>query len=190
MQDVNREVVQGLPWEAISGEADRCRNCGCVAVNSSDMATVLVALNAKIKTSKRILPAEEFFAVWGNKTTVLDSDELVLEILVPPASGASRQTFLKFAQRPTIDFAVVNAAAVLKTVDGKVDQARIVLGSVAPVPYRAHEAEAILTGKVVDEKIAEEAASTLDGMAIFLSGNGYKLQIAKTLLKRAVLGQV
>jgi NADPH-dependent glutamate synthase beta subunit-like oxidoreductase/CO/xanthine dehydrogenase FAD-binding subunit len=190
LQDVTHEVVQGLPREAVTGEANRCRNCGCVAVHSSDLATALVALNAKIITSKRVIPAEEFFAASGSKTTVLDSDELVLEITVPPAHRNSRQTFLKFAQRPTIDFAIVNAAAVLKIIDGKVTQARIVLGSVAPVPYRAYDAESVLIGKAVTEKLAERAATTLGDKAVFLDGNGYKLQIAKTLLKRAVLGQV
>lgn len=187
LKDVNREVIQGLPLEAVTGEANRCRNCCCLAVNSSDLATALVALDATIKTSKRVIPADEFFAVSGSKTTVLDCDELVLEILVRPAPRNSRQTFLKFAQRPSIDFAVVNAAAVLKTIDGKVTQARIVLGSVAPVPYRASEAESMLTGEAVTAELAERAAETLEDKAVVLSGNGYKLQIAKTLLKRAIL---
>jgi CO/xanthine dehydrogenase FAD-binding subunit len=110
--------------------------------------------------------------------------------VVPPMPPSSRQTFLKFAQRPTIDFAVVNAAAVLKIKNGKVSQARIVLGSVAPVPFRAYEAEAMFVGKAVTEELAEQAAATLEDQALLLSGNNYKLQIAKTLLKRAILGQV
>ena len=60
LKDIKTEVVQGLPQELIVQEANRCRNCGCVAVNSSDMATALVALNAGIKTTKRVIPAETF----------------------------------------------------------------------------------------------------------------------------------
>jgi CO/xanthine dehydrogenase FAD-binding subunit len=187
LKDADHEVIQGLPLEAVAGEASRCRNCGCVAVNSSDMATALVALGASIKTTKRVITAEDFFAVSGNKTTVLDNDEIVVEIRVPPVPRNARQNFIKFAQRPTIDFAIVNAAAVLKMIDGKVSEARIVLGSVAPVPYRASEAESMLQGEAVTAELAERAAATLEGKAVVLSGNGYKLQIAKTLLKRAIL---
>ena len=189
LKDIRKEVVQGLPQELIVQEANRCRNCGCVAVNSSDLATVLVALGAGIKTTKRVIAAENFFAVAGNKTTVLDDDEIVVEIRVPPVPKDARQAFIKFAQRPTIDFAVVNAASLLKMTDGKVSEARIVLGSIAPVPYRASEAEALLKGKAVTETLAERAAATLEGKAVVLSSNSYKLQIAKTLLKRAILGE-
>ena len=161
-----------------------------MAVNSSDMATALVALDARIKTTKRVIAAESFFAVSGDKTTVLDHDEFVVEIMVPPVPRDARQHFIKFAQRPTIDFAIVNAAALLKMIDGKVSEARIVFGSVAPVPYRASEAESMLKGKAVTEELAERAAATLEGKAVFLSGNSYKLQIAKALLKRAILAEI
>jgi CO/xanthine dehydrogenase FAD-binding subunit len=113
----------------------------------------------------------------------------VVEIRVPTVPREARQTFIKFAQRPAIDFAVVNAASLLKMTDGKVSEARIVLGAIAPVPYRASEAEALLKGKAVTEKLAEKAAATLEGNAIVLSSNSYKLQIAKTLLKRAILAE-
>lgn len=190
LQGIKKEVVQGLPQELIVQEANRCRNCGCVAVNASDMATVLTALGAGIKTTKRVIAAENFFALSGDKTTVLDHDEIVVEIRVPPVPRDARQHFIKFAQRPAIDFAIVNAAALLKTIDGKVSEARIVLGSVAPVPYRASEAESMLKGKAVTEELAERAAATLEGGAVLLSGNSYKLQIAKALLKRAILAEI
>lgn len=189
LKDIRKEVAQGLPQELIVREANRCRNCGCVAVNASDMATVLTALNAAIKTTKRVIPMDRFFALAGHKTTALDDDEIVIEIRVPPAPKGARQHFLKFAQRPTIDFPIVNAAALLKMAAGKVTEARLVLGAIAPVPFRARAAESLLKGKVVTEALAEKAAETLEGAAVLLSGNGYKLQIAKTLLKRAILGE-
>ncbi|MDA8124937.1 MAG: FAD binding domain-containing protein [Deltaproteobacteria bacterium] len=189
LKDIKTEVVQGLPEPLIVQEANRCRNCGCVAVNASDLATMLTALNALIKTTKRVIPAEQFFAVAGHKTTVLDDDEIVVEIRVPTVAKEARQAFIKFAQRPAIDFAVVNAASLLKMTGGKVLDARLVLGAVAPMPFRAFEAEALLKGKAVTEALAEKAAATLEGKAILLSGNQYKLQIAKALLKRAILGE-
>jgi CO/xanthine dehydrogenase FAD-binding subunit len=187
--NIKTEVIQGLTEELIVQEANRCRNCGCVAVNASDMATVLTALDASIKTTKRVIPAELFFAVSGSKTTVLAEDEIVVEIRVPPMRKDTRQHFLKFAQRPTIDFPVVNAASLLRLIDGKVSEARLVLGAIAPLPYRAYAAEALLKGRAVTEALAEQAAATLGEQAILLSGNQYKLQIAQALLKRAILAE-
>ncbi len=77
------EDIGGLPAEATMKEAGRCLNCGCVAVNSSDMAPALVALDARIKTNKRRINADEFFIVAGNSSTVLDDDEIVTDIEIP-----------------------------------------------------------------------------------------------------------
>jgi CO/xanthine dehydrogenase FAD-binding subunit len=182
------EVVKGVEIGAVEAEAKRCLNCGCMAVSPSDIAPALIALNAQIKTTKRKIAADEFFALAGNKTTVLDEDEIVTGIELPAAGKDRGQAFIKFAQRPTIDFAVVNAAAVIGTAaDGKVEEARVVLGAVAPVPYRVSGAEAMLKGKVLDEELAEKAAETITAEAVMMKDNPYKLQIAKTLVKRAIL---
>jgi len=156
----------------------------CYAVCPSDIAVALTALNASIITSKRTVKIDDFFKVMGN---VLDDDEMVTGIFVPGQGSGTRQAYIKFALRPAIDFAIVSTAAVITTTDGKVSGARIVIGAVAPQPYRAGGAEEILKGKAIDEPVAEEAAAAAVRDARPLSNNRYKVQIAKTLVKRAVL---
>ncbi|HTY63475.1 MAG TPA: FAD binding domain-containing protein [Acidobacteriota bacterium] len=156
----------------------------CFAVCPSDTAVALVALDSEIITNKRSIPIAGFFQVQGN---VLDEDEIIIEIRVPAPKPDTKQVFIKFALRPTIDFAVASVAAVITTELGKVSDARIVLGAVAPVPYRANGAENALKGNAVSEWIAEAAAAAAVNKAVPLSNNKYKVQIIRTLVKRAIL---
>jgi len=187
IKGIEAEVVGGLALSAVEAEANRCFNCGCVAVNASDIAPVLIALNAKIKTTKRVIEAERFFTVEGSKTTVLDDDEIVTEIQVPSPKPGTKQTFTKFALRPTIDFSVISVATAITTKAGKVSDARIVLGAAAPMPYRATDAEAVLKGNIITEALAETAGAAAVKDVCPLSNTKYKVQIAKTLVKRAIL---
>lgn len=156
----------------------------CFAVCPSDTAVALVALDAAIKTNKRSIPIGGFFQMRGN---VLDEDEIVTEICVPTPKSGTKQVFIKFALRPTIDFAVVSVAAAITIELGKASDARIVLGAVAPIPYRAVGAEDILKGNAIGEPLAETAAAASVKDAIPLSNNKYKIQIARALVKRAIL---
>ncbi|MCX8033334.1 MAG: FAD binding domain-containing protein [Thermoleophilia bacterium] len=176
-----------LEQGAVRQEANRCFNCGCVAVNSSDLAPALIALGAKIRTSERVLEAEEFFAAGVNTSTVLRSGELVLAVEVPRPRPGTTSCFLKFALRKSIDFPIVNCAAALSVADGKVVDARICLNSVFGVPLRLPQAERSLVGRAVDEEAAAQAADTAVEGAFSLPGNKYKVQIARTLVKRAIL---
>jgi len=160
---------------------------GCVAVNSSDIAPVLIALNAQIKTTERVLAPEMFFT-GDYKTTVLNNDEVVTEIRIPKPNSGTKQTFTKFALRPTIDFAVVNAATAITIENDKVIDTRIVLNAVAPVPKRLTEVEDALKGNVISGAAAEAAVALIAKNTAPLADNTYKVQIAKTLIKRAILG--
>ena len=120
---------------------------GCYAVHPSDTAPALIALNAKIKTSKRTLNAEDLFQVDVAKTTVLDSDEIITEIQVPEPRPGSKSAFLKFAIRKSIDFPIVNCAAMITSSSGKVTAARICLNAIAVKPYRAVKAEKTILRK-------------------------------------------
>jgi xanthine dehydrogenase YagS FAD-binding subunit len=160
---------------------------GCVAVNASDIAPVLIALNAKIKTTARVIEADRFFTGEGHKTTALNDDEIVTEIQIPAPNSGTKQTFTKFAPRPTIDFAVVNVATAITIEGGKVSDARIVLNAVALAPRRATGAEDALKGKIISESVAETAAAAIVKGTVPLADNKYKVQIAQTLVKRAVL---
>ena len=103
---------------------------GCIAVHPSDTAPALIALNGELKTSKRTIGAEDFFQVGVSKTTVLEGDEIVTEIQVPKPAPGTKSAFLKFALRKSIDFAIVDCAAMVTTKKGKVDAARICLNAV------------------------------------------------------------
>ena len=157
---------------------------GCYAVHPSDAAPALVALEASIRTTRRTIKAEEFFQVERLKTTVLDADEIVVEIELPPPRGKS--AFLKFALRKAIDFPIVNCAAVIAVSNGKAASARICLNAVYVKPYRAFKAEQKIVGKTIDDAAAEEAGAAAVADAQPMSCNAYMVPIAKTMIKRAI----
>jgi xanthine dehydrogenase YagS FAD-binding subunit len=154
----------------------------CVAVNPSDTAPALVALNAKIVTTKQTIDAENFWDVAIPGSTVLASDEIVKEIQIPaPASGA-KSSFIKFALRKSIDFPVVNCATMIAG-----GEARICLNAVYNKPYRATKAEESINGQTISEETAEAAGAAAVSGATALAKSKYKIQIAKTLVKRTIL---
>jgi xanthine dehydrogenase YagS FAD-binding subunit len=153
----------------------------CVAVNPSDTAPALVALDATIVTSKREIAAEEFWtADSGITSTVLEDDEIVTEIQVPAVTGKS--AFIKFALRTEIDFPIVNCAA---SIGG--GAARICLNAVYNNPYRATGAEDSIAGQAIDEASAEAAGAAAVSGNFPLAMNKWKVQVAKTMVKRAIL---
>jgi xanthine dehydrogenase YagS FAD-binding subunit len=160
---------------------------GCYAVHPSDMAPALIALDARVITSKRAIPLDEFFQVDVAKTTVLDSDEIVTEIQAPEPAAGSRSAFFKFAIRKSIDFPIVNCAAMITTSSGKVSAARICLNGIWVKPYRAIKAEETILKKKVDETTAEAAGKAAMSDAKPMERNGYMVQIARVLVKRAIL---
>ena len=183
---IDLEDVLGLGESEVIAEANRCFNCGCVAVSPSDLAPALIALEAKIKTNKRTIDAEEFFTVRPQKSTVLEGNELVTEIQIPAPNPASEFAYSKFRIRKTIDFPIVSLASVLNMKSKEITGARMVLGAVAPVPFRLKEVEALLTGKEISETLAEEAAAMAVETALPLARNEFKVPVVQALVKRAV----
>jgi NADPH-dependent glutamate synthase beta subunit-like oxidoreductase len=181
------ENMRSLNNREMETEAARCYNCGCVAVNPSDIGIALMALDAKIATTKRAVEAQHFFSANSNGGTVLDPDELVTEIQVPKPPDGAYQNYLKFTVRKPVDFAIVSVASIMTLRDGICTDARIVLGAVAPKPLRMTSAEEILKGSRIDESKAVEAAKIAVSGAKPLSNNGYKVQITKNLVKKAIL---
>jgi xanthine dehydrogenase YagS FAD-binding subunit len=147
----------------------------------------LIALGGKVRTTKRTIDVEELFQVDVMKTTALDHDEIVTEILVRAPVENAKSAFLKFAPRKTIDFATVNCAVMITTTAGEVSAARICLNAVSVNPYRATGAEEAIVGKVVDAGTAEEAGAAAVAAAKAMSHNLYKVQIARVLVRRAIL---
>lgn len=155
---------------------------GCMSVNPSDTAPALIALNAKIVTNKQTIEAENFWAIDEFGSTVLEQGEMVIEIQIPEPEAGTKSAFVKFANRDTIDFAIVNCAAVISPGD-----VRICLNGVHPNPYRALSAEEAIKGQTIDEATAEAAGEAAVSNAKALSKNKFKIQIAKTMVKRAIL---
>ena len=98
-----------------------------------------------------------------------------------------KHSFLKFRSRKSIDFAVVSVAAIVAVEDGTCKDVRVALGAVAPTPLRAAKAEELLKGKAVDAAVAEAAAEAAVVDAAPLTMNAYKVEIAKALVKKALL---
>jgi NADPH-dependent glutamate synthase beta subunit-like oxidoreductase len=187
IKGIDQEDVPDAAMSEIQTEAHRCFNCGCLAVGPSDVAIALVALDGSIVTTKRTVRAEDFFTANAGCSTILEKDELIKEIRIPKPRAGARQSYDKFTLRKPIDFALVSVASVL-TVDGGVcKDARVVLGAVAPEPLRAREAEEVLKGKPISERVALEAAQAAVTGVIPLAMNDYKVEITKTLVKRAIL---
>lgn len=160
---------------------------GCYAVHPSDTAPALIAMHARIKTSKRDIDTEDFFDVRVCGTTILDSDEIVTEIHIPKPASGTKSAFLKFALRKSIDFPIVNCAAMIESKGSKVAAARICLNAVYVTPYRAVKAEQAMAGQQINEASAESAAIAAVADAQPMSGNDYMVEIAKTLVKRSIL---
>jgi len=164
-------------YHSIFGAVNRC-----IAVNPGDIAPALIALNARVVTDRRTIEAENFFDVRKPGNTVLAMDEIIREIQIPAPPAGAKSAFLKFAIRKSIDFPIVNCAVM---VGG--DSPRICLNAVAPKPYRATKAEAAIAGKTINEKNAEAAGEAAVADARPMEAARFKVQIAKTLVKRALL---
>jgi CO/xanthine dehydrogenase FAD-binding subunit len=182
------EDNHGLGLSEITSEANRCFNCSCVSVSASDIGVALVALDAKVTIASpdgtRAIPIGEFFGTLGNS---LEKAEMITEIQVPRPQEGARQTFLKHRVGEAVDFAIVSVASVITEKGGKCEEARIVLGAVAPRPFRAVEAERAIKGRPIDSSNAEAAAEAAVAGAVPLSENAYKVAITRTLVKRALV---
>lgn len=162
-------------------------------VHPSDSAPALVALGAiaHIRGAKdRMVPFDRFFVTPRQDPTrenVLLPSEILAEIEVPNAPDGAKAIYLKEMVRETWDFALCSVAAMVTLKNGVVDEARIVLGGVAPIPYRALKAEAALKGRPLDEAAAAAAGlAAVDG-ARPLANNGYKVALTQAVVRRALL---
>lgn len=183
-REMDREDIGGLAPEQVAKEAGRCFNCGCLAVNPSDMANVLYALNAKVVTNQRTLDADAFFGQKTKVSDVLEAGEFVTEIIVPPVPEGAVSAYNKFRTRKSIDFATLAVAGYCGVKDGVVDSVSLVLGAAAPVPMKLREVEQYLTGKELTAETAAQAAELALKGAMPLEMNAYKIDIAKVMIRR------
>ena len=154
---LDKEDSFTLTGEEAAREAGRCMNCGCYSVNASDISPVLILLDARIVTTKKTVRAADFFTTRLKAADMLDTDELVTAVRFRVPEGYTT-AYDKFRVREAVDFAIVSLAYAYRMKDGLIEDARIVLGGVAPVPMERKKVEAFLAGRKPDEALAEAAA--------------------------------
>ncbi|MCZ6627688.1 MAG: FAD binding domain-containing protein [SAR324 cluster bacterium] len=169
---------------------------GCFSVHASDLAPPLLALHASAvvaaKGGERTIPLSEFFA--GPEQDVrrentLSRNEVLTAVVVPAAPEGWRGAYLKFRERNAGDFPLVSVAFGCSLVEGKMQNVRMVLGAVSPMPRPCPEAEAVLEGQRPAPEFLEAAANAAFAPATPLPHNGFKVEIGRALVLRA-MGQV
>jgi len=162
-------------------------------VSPSTIVPILIAYGAKIRLEgpkgKRELPLEKFYVIPKTETERehdLRPNEIVTEIVIPPADGVKAAHY-EVRQKEAFDWPLAVAGVVFKMNGSNVQSARLVMGSVAPVPWPSPEAAQALTGQALNENTAQKAAEAAVKNAKPLSQNTYKIQLARVAVKRAVL---
>jgi len=164
-------------------------------VHPSDLAPMLVALGATVNVTgaagKRVITLDKFFTLpsEGNirRENVLRNDDIITHINVPASAFAAKSTYLKFKERESLDFALASAAVALQLGPNQaVRESRIVLGGVAPIPWRVPAAERFLAGKKLTPDVLAETAKIALAEAKPLEKNAYKVPLAQTLVRRAL----
>jgi xanthine dehydrogenase YagS FAD-binding subunit len=184
------DTPTGLNREHAILDADRC-----VAVNPSDTAPALIALDAKmvIRGSKgeRVVNAEDYFigpAIEITRMTILQPGDLLTAIRIPSTWAGSQFYFEKVRDRSVWDFALVNVAAAVVTSGSAIERIRLVVNGVAAHPVRLTAVEAAVQGKPRNEETAELAGQLAIRGAQPLQYNGYKVPLMRNLVKRAIRG--
>jgi xanthine dehydrogenase YagS FAD-binding subunit len=171
-------------------DADRC-----VAVNPSDTAPALIALDAQMvinrSGSELVVPAQDFFVgpeVDITRLTMLQPGDLLTAVRLPGTWAGKQFYFEKVRDRQVWDFALVNIASAINVSGNSISEARLVVNGVAARPYRLEAVEAFVRGKGRDEQTAEQAGELAVQGAVPLRHNAYKVPLMKNLVKRAIRG--
>jgi xanthine dehydrogenase YagS FAD-binding subunit len=175
---------------AVLGTSDQC-----IATYAGDFAQALIALDATVETiaasaGARKIPFAQLHRPPGNTPhleTTLKPGELITFIEVPAGPWTRRSLYLKVRDRKSYQFALASAAVALHLEGNMVREARIALGGVATIPWRAHEAEAVLKGNSLDEALAARAADAAFASAKTREHNAFKVPLGKQTLIRALL---
>ncbi len=164
-------------------------------VHPSRLAPALIALEARVRVigpgeqDESFLPLEFFYRTPKDeqqRETVLEPNQLLTHILLSPAEGRASATY-EVRQGEGPDAPLAAAAAALRLSGGLVQEANIVLGHVAPTPWVSPEAARAILGQYVTHETAERAGDAAVARATPLSENGYKVQLARVAVKRAIL---
>jgi xanthine dehydrogenase YagS FAD-binding subunit len=166
----------------------------CFFAHPSDLAPALIALDASARLvgpkGERTVALEKLYRLPMEQLGVglaLEPGEILAEIRVPAPKPGNQSTYWKFKERPSFDFSLVGVAAALALEGGKVSAARLALSGVAPIPWRAVEAEKVLVGSPLDETTARKVADVVVEGSVPLLHNRYKVSLTRTMVRRALL---
>jgi xanthine dehydrogenase YagS FAD-binding subunit len=175
------------------GHAILGTSAACIATHPSDMAVALVALGARIHIlgpdGERVIPVSELHQLPENHPeieTTLEAGELITAVDIAPLHFAANSLYLKVRDRASFAFALASAAVALDVGDGIVRDARVALGGVATKPWRSHEAEQSLRGASPSVESFRAAAEVALAGARPHRDNGYKVELARRTLVRAL----
>jgi len=166
----------------------------CIATNPSDMSVALLALSASVRVAglegERVIPLADFHRLPGDhpeRDTTLAAGELITAIELPPSRFTEHAHYLKLRDRASYAFALVSVAVGLDMGSGIVQDAALALGGVAHKPWRMPLAERALIGQPLSEGSAAHAADVLLAHAVDQGHNGFKIELARRSIQRALL---
>jgi len=162
-------------------------------VSPSTLAPLFIALRATVRlvgpNGKREVPLEKFYLIPKSETERehdLKPNEIVTEVVIPLLAGAKAATY-EVRHKEAMEWPLALASVVLNMKGKTVSSARVLMGHVAPIPWRSTEAEAALVGKSISEEVAQAAGNAAVAGAKSLGRNGYKIQVARVAVKRAIM---
>jgi len=166
--------------------------CACVSPIVSNLSVILTALDAKVRVKRdgkeQTLSMHELYQeAWKNPAAhnALQPQDFLLSVHI--LTRVNRSAYRQVSEKNAFDWALVSCAAAGNVTDGKIHDARVVLGSIAPVPYMVEEANKFLEGKPLTDETASKAADLILKDAKPLAQNGYKVPLAHTLIRRTLL---
>jgi xanthine dehydrogenase YagS FAD-binding subunit len=169
----------------------------CYIVHPSDLAPALISLDSEVtistKKGDKSIPLVEFYALPRanvHRENILKSNEIVKEILIPPPKKGAKSTYFKLKERGTWDFAIVSVAVNGIISGGAFKDIKIVMGGVAPIPWRLEKAEKLIIGKKVTEKIVRDATKNAMADAKPLAENAYKKDLAEVIVASTIMSLV
>ena len=163
----------------------------CIALHASDLCVPLVALDAVVHIQgaarQRTVPLTDLYVLPGARPdveNVLEHGELITQVEVPLLPPGARSGYLKVRDRASYEFALTSAAAALVLDRGTIASARLALGGVGTIPWRAHEAEAVLTGAPATVTTFRAAAEAAIHDPFIVPGTAFKVELAKRTMVR------
>jgi len=169
----------------------------CYIVHPSDIASALVALQAKVSITgprgNRTVSIENFHvppSIDVDKETILANNEIVTEFFVPSTPAGFKSSYRKVRARQSWDFAIAGVALALQFSGDRIRQARVVLSAAAPIPWRSREVEEIITDKQLNLDTVAKAVNVVMKNAQPLEKNGYKIPLFKGILEEELLAIV